>query len=133
MADVQLYGFIEGIRFTENGVIVTVSERRLGYKKKDGTIVDEDVLLWHVVFKAYFKKYISSHFSSGMLVKIKGMILPYSKEHDEIVEGYSFIGQTIDLSPYPKNTLRRDMKIIKESELNTTERPNIDEFMKDDF
>lgn len=134
MADIQVYGFIEGIRYHETSVIVTISERRLGYKKKDGTIIDDDIMTWHIAFKPYFKKYISSHFSSGMLVKVKGIALPYAKEKDNVIkEGYSFIGQTIDMAAYPKNSTRRDARMIKESVIHAEETPDVDAYMQEDF
>lgn len=135
MADIIIVGHIEGIRYSETCVYVTVSENRLGYKRSDGVIVDDDILTWRVVYKPYFKKYIASHFDKGMLVKIKGMVLPYTRNQDgSNVEGYTIIGQTIDLSAYPRSTtIRQERKLVKDSMSHDIGTPNIDAYNEPDF
>lgn len=132
--DINFLGHIEGIRYTETAVVVTASERRQGYKKKDGTIVDDELLTFRFLFKPYFRKYISEHFSSGMLVKIKGVMLPYAKDHEgSIVEGYSILGQTIDRAAYQTSTIRAEKRMIKESQSMSTQAPDLDAYNQPDF
>ena len=50
MADVTLFGVIERIKCTETSVLVTLLERRLGYKRKDGKVVDVDIVVPHAWF-----------------------------------------------------------------------------------
>lgn len=132
--DILFIGHIEGIRYTETAVIVTASERRKGYKKKDGTIVDDELLTYHFIYKPYFKKYISEHFSAGMLVKIKGTMLPYAKDHQgNIIEGYSIIGETINIAAYPSNNIRVEKRMIKQSQAASSEQPDLDAYNEPDF
>lgn len=134
MADFTILGFIEGIRYNEASVSVTLSERRLGYTKRDGTHVADEIISYRVVFKTYFKKYISSNFASGMLVKIKGILLPYAKDSEgNTIEGVTLIGQTIDREAYPKNSIRIERKMIKESQGNIDEEPDLKSFQAPDF
>lgn len=134
MADIQMTGHIVGVRYTPTAVIVTASERKQGFKKNDGTIVPDDVLTFRFIFKPYFKKYISTHFSENMLVKMKGVLLPYAKDHEgNTIDGFSIIGQTIDREAYPSNNLRIEKKMIKESQMNTTETPDLERFEEPDF
>lgn len=132
--DINFLGHIEGIRYTDNAVIVTASEKRQGYKKKDGTVVDDDLLTFSFIFKPYFKKYIAEHFGTNMLVKIKGFMLPYSKDHQgNIIEGFTIFGQTIDRAAYQTTKIRAEKRMIKESMDSSMEKPNLDEFIKPDF
>lgn len=134
MADIVFLGHIEGIRYNDTSIIIVASERKKGYKKKDGTIIDDELLSFRFIFKSSFRKYISEHFSSGMLVKIKGVLLPYAKDHQgNIIDGYSIIGQTIDLAPYPSNNIRIEKKRIKESQTASDEIPDLDAFNQPDF
>lgn len=132
--DIQFTGHIDGIRFTEHAVIVTASEKRLGYKDKSGNKHDDEIITFRFAFKTFFRKYISEHFSSGTLVKIKGWMLPYKKDKSgERTEGYTIVGQTIDLAPYPSNAMRLEKKIIRESQRQSTEQPDFDGFNEEDF
>ena len=132
--DINFLGHIEGIRYTDTAVVVTASERRQGYTKKDGTIIDDELLTFRFLFKPYFRKYISEHFSSSMLVKIKGIMLPYAKDHQgNIIEGFTILGQTIDRAPYQTNTIRAEKRMIKESQLASTQAPDLDSFNQPDF
>lgn len=134
MADIVFLGHIEGIRYNDTSIIIVATERKKGYKKKDGTIIDDELLSFRFIFKSSFRKYISEHFSSGMLVKIKGVLLPYAKDHQgNIIDGYSIIGQTIDLAPYPSNNIRIEKKRIKESQSASDEIPDLDAFNQPDF
>lgn len=132
--DVNFLGHIEGVRYTDTSVIVTASERRSGYKKADGTIVPDELLTFKFIYKPYFKKYISEHFSTGMLVKIKGNMLPYAKDRQgNIIEGYSIIGETINRATYQTNSLRAEKRLVKESLDSTNDTPDLAAFNEPDF
>lgn len=132
--DVNFLGNIDGVKYTDTAVIVTASETRLGYKKKDGSVVPDELLTFRFIFKPYFRKYIAEHFGAGMLVKIKGCMLPYAKDSDgKPTEGFSLIGQTIDRASYPSNKLRMEKRMLKESYASSTEKPDLDEFEREDF
>lgn len=133
MADFQVNGFIEGIRYTETSVIVTVSEVRKGYTNANGERVDDSVITWRILYKAYFRKYLANNFSSGQYVKVKGTVLPYAKDHDTVVEGYSVIGQTIDLDAFPRRTVKREMAMVKDSQEHASGVPDLDAFNAPDF
>lgn len=132
--DINFLGNIDGIRYTDTAVIVTASERRQGYRKKDGTIVDDELLTFRFLFKPYFKKYIAEHFNSGMLVKIKGYMLPYGKDHEgKVIDGFTVIGQTIDRAAYPNNRMRAEKRMLKESYQNETGSPDLNAYQEEDF
>lgn len=130
MADVTLYGHIVGIRYTENNVIVSVSEFQKGYRKKNGELVNDSIYTYVVGFPPYFKAYIADHFGKGMLVKVKGVFLPFGKEG---AEGYTINGQTINLASYPSNSSVKENKMRKESQSHAVGTPNLSEFEKEDF
>lgn len=135
MADITLYGHIVGIRYKETCVNVTLVERKLGYKKKDGTKVKDELLTFVVTFKPYFKKYISSFFSTNMLVKVKGFLLPYIKTNENEVssDGFTIIGQTIDIAPYPSTNMVQERKLIKESQNDVVAQPDLNDYNQPDF
>jgi hypothetical protein len=61
-------------------------------------------------------------------------MLPYAKDHEgNVVDGYSIIGQTIDLAPYPSNNIRTERKRIKESIAASDEKPDLDAYNQPDF
>lgn len=130
MADITIYGHILGIRYTESNVIVSVSEFQKGYRKKNGELVNDSVYTYVVGFPTYFKTYIADHFGKGMLVKIKGVMLPFGKEGSE---GYTINGQTINLGSYPSNSSIKENKLLKESQSHAVGTPNLSEFEKEDF
>ena len=135
MASYQVVGFIENIKYLPNkgGCLVFVSEFKKGYKKPDGAIVDDKYLSWKCIFKQGLVKYINEHFNNGMLVEIKGEIMPYAIEKETIVQGYSVIGQCMNLASYPRSTVKMEQNLVKESLLHGSEIPNIDEYKKPDF
>lgn len=134
MADFSILGHLEGIRYTDSNVIVTMTERRLGYKKKDGTQVESELITWRIMYRASFRKFIADHFSKGMLVKVKGIILPYAKTHEgEFVDGYTILGQTIDIAAYPSNTMRQEKQRIKDSQLHDVGTPSFKQYNEPDF
>lgn len=134
MASFETTAFISQIKYLPNkSVLVFLDEYHKGYKKSDGTIIEDKYLSYKTVWKPYFSKYINEHFSQGMLVQVKGEMLPYAIEKDVIVEGYTIIGQCMNLASYPRSTVKMEQNLVKESLLHGSEIPNIDEYEKPDF
>ena len=133
MADITIIGFIDNIRYLQDSVLLFVSEFKKGYKKTDGTVVDDKYVSWKTIWKPYFKKYFNEHFSNGMLVEIKGDIQPFAIEHDKIIDGYSVIGQCCNIFSYPRANVRKEQKMIKESQENGWGKPDLEEYNKPDF
>lgn len=135
MASFSVIGFIESIKYLPNngGCLVFVTEFKKGYRKSDGEIVDDKYLSWKCIYKQGLVKYINNHFNRGMLVEIKGEVLPYSIEHDKIVDGYSVIGQTLNMYSFPRSQMRSEEKMIKESQNTFDEKPDLEGYNKDDF
>ena len=135
MADIQILGFIRNVKYLQDGCLVFIDEYKSGYRRSDGTSVDEKFLSWRCIFANYFKKFISQHFDNGVLVQVKGEVLPYAKEHDKLVDGYSVMGQTINRASYPKAGVREEMRMIKESQSSTDSnvKPDLDGYNKPDF
>lgn len=133
MAAVNIIGFIEKMRFLPDSILVFVSEYKKGFKRKDGTIVDDKYMSWKTIWKPYFKNYINAHFSDGMLVEIKGEILPYAINHEKVVDGYSCIGQCINIFSYPRSSVKQEIRMIKESQQTSSGTPNLDAFNEPDF
>lgn len=134
MANFSVIGILEGVRYTQDGAIATISEYRRGYTKADGTVVDETLMHWKVIYKAYFKKYISSNFRAGALVAVKGEISPYAIHSGEVVDGYSIKGETLNLASFPKN-LKRERRMLRESQLSNDDnsQPDVASYREDDF
>lgn len=133
MADFSVTGYINTIKYLQDGCLVYIDEIKAGFKRKDGTYVDDKVFQWRCIFNAYFKKFINEHFSENMFVQVKGEIMPYAITHDEIIEGYSVLGQCINRASYPKQSKRREIKQIKDSTMHDIGTPNVDEYMRKDF
>ena len=133
MADFTVSGFINSVKYLPEAVLVFIDEYKRGYRKNNGEVIDDKYLSWKCVFKPYFKKFINEHFSTGMLVQIKGEILPYALQNQNIIDGYSVLGQTINLSSFPRSSVRQERKMIKESQMNDDARPNLEEFNNPDF
>lgn len=133
MAEFSITGFIVGVRYLEQSVLVTVSENTLGFTRADGTIVEESVDTWCIIYKPYFKKYISSHFSRGMYVRIKGTIRPFSLNHNKAVDGYSVIGETINLAAFPKSSVRQEKRLTQNPAVDVMGEPNYRESKEMDF
>ena len=126
-------GFINTIKYLPDACILYIDDFKKGYKKPNGEVVDDKYFSWKIIFKGYFKKYISEHFSNGMLVEIDAEMYPYAIRNGEIIEGYSCLGKSIDLSSYPRSTVKMEQNLVKESLLHGSEIPNIDEYKKPDF
>lgn len=133
MADFTVTGFINTIKYLPDAVFVFIDEFKKGYKKPNGEIVEDKYFSWKCVFKSYFKKYINEHFSTGMLVQIKGEVIPYSIEHEKIIDGYSVLSQTINMASYPKQSVKQENHMIKESQMHDSETPNLEDYNKPDF
>lgn len=135
MANITIIGFVDNIKYLPNqgGCFVFVSEFKKGYKKSNGDVVDDKYLSWKIIFKQGLVKYINNHFNNGMLVEIKGEVFPYAIDKETIVQGYSVIGQCINLASYPRSTVKMEQNLVKESLLHGSEIPNIDEYKKPDF
>ena len=133
MASFQCVGFVEALKILSDSCILFLSEYKKGYKKSDGTIVDDKYVSWKIIFKGYFIKYITSHFGKGMLVEVKGEVLPYAIEHGQTVEGVSVIGQTCNLYSYPRYNVKLEKKMIKESQLASNEKPDLESYNQPDF
>lgn len=133
MASFECVGFISQIVYRPESVFLMIDEYHKGYRKSDGTSVDDKYVTFKIIYKPYFKKYLSTHFSRGMLVKVKGEVFPYAIEHDKVVDGISIIGETCNLYSYPRASVKQEMKIIKESQENSSETPNLEAFNQPDF
>ena len=133
MADFTVIGYINNIKYLQDSCLVFLDEFRKGFRKKDGTIVDDKYLSWKCIFKPYFKKYINEQFNQGMLVQVKGEIMPYAIEKEHLVEGYSVIGQTINIASYPRASVKQEAKMIKDSQLASNEKPDLESYNQPDF
>ena len=133
MASFYAVGFLESVKVLPDSCILFLSEYKKGYRKPDGTIVDDKYVSWKIIYKGYFIKYITSHFSKGMLVEVKGEVLPYAIEHGQAVEGVSVIGQTCNMYSYPRYNVKIEKKMIKDSQLASDEKPDLESYMQSDF
>lgn len=135
MADISIIGHITNIRFKEHAILVYVDENRLGYKRADGTRVDAKVVSWKCIFNASKSKrdYINKFFARGMLVQVKGDCLPYAVDQGDVVDGYTVFIQTINKFPYPTTTIRKEQRLIKESQEHSDEKPNLKDYQEPDF
>ena len=133
MASFESISFISTIKYLPDAVLVFLDEFHKGYRKANGEIVDDKYLTYKTVWKPYFKKYISEHFGNGMLVQVKGEMLPYSIEKGNIVVGYTVIGQHITLASFPRQSVKQEQKMIKESQLHGNGTPNLEAYNEPDF
>ena len=133
MADFTVIGYINNIKYLQDSCLVFIDEFRKGFRKKDGTIVDDKYLSWKCIFKTYFKKYINEQFNQGMLVQVKGEIMPYAIEKEHLVDGYSVIGQTINVARYKRASVKQEAKMIKDSQMHASETPDLEGFNAPDF
>ena len=133
MADFTVIGYINNIKYLQDSCLVFLDEFRKGFRKKDGTIVDDKYLSWKCIFKPYFKKYINEQFNQGMLVQVKGEIMPYAIEKEQLVNGYSVIGQTVNIASYPRASVKQEQRMIKDSQMHASETPDLDGFNAPDF
>ena len=133
MASFETVAFISQIKYLQTSVIVFLEEFHKGYKNKDGSIVDDKYVSYKTIWKPYFRKYINEHFGQGMLVQVKGEMLPYAIEQEKIVDGYTIIGHFITMASYPRYGVKQEQRMIKESQLHATEIPDLDAHNQPDF
>ena len=135
MADIQIYGHIANIKYQKECILIFIDERKRGYRKHDGTVVNDTILSWKCIFSRNEKKreYIDKYFNTGMLVKVKGEVLPYATEQGNIADGYSVLVQTINVAAYPSNNLRHEQKMQKESQLHSNGTPDLESYNEPDF
>ena len=133
MADFSVTGFINQVKYLPDACLVFIDEFKKGFRKSDGTIVDDKYMSWRCIFKPYFKKFINEHFNKGMLVQVKGEIMPYAIERDKLVDGYSVIGQTLNMASFPRASVKQEHRMIKDSQLHASETPDLDDFNAPDF
>lgn len=126
-------GFINTIKYLPDACVVYIDDFKKGYKKPNGEIVDDKYFSWKVIFKGYFKKYINEHFSNGMLVEIDAEMYPYAIQNGKLIEGYSCLGKSIDISSYPRASVKQEKRMIKDSQLHGSEIPDLDGHNKPDF
>lgn len=133
MASWESISFISTIKYLPDAVLVFLDEFHAGYKRQDGTRVEDKYLTFKTVWKPYFKKYISDHFGDGMLVHVKGDMLPYEIQKGNIVDGYTIIGEHITRASFPRSDVRREQKMQKDSQLHSSGTPNLQEYNEPDF
>ena len=126
-------GFINTIKYLPDACVVYIDDFKKGYKKTNGEIVDDKYISWKIIFKGYFKKYISEHFSNGMLVEIDADMYPYAIHNGKIIEGYSCLGKTIDIASYPRSSVKQEIRMIKESQQTSSGIPDLDTYNSPDF
>lgn len=110
-----------------------LSEFRKGYKRKDGVKVADKYYQWRVIFKQSFVKYISEHFANGLMVEIKGDASPFAVVQGKEVEGYSVLGQTINIFGYPSASQMLEKKIIEQSQETSSGVPDVAAYNEPDF
>jgi hypothetical protein len=133
MASWQCVGFVDAVKILPDACILFLSEYKKGYKRSDGTVVEDKYHSWKVIFKGYFIKYLTTHFGKGMLVEVKGDIVPYAIERGQVVEGFSIMGQTCNMFSYPRYSVKQEQRMIKESMDNTDEHPDLESYNQPDF
>lgn len=133
MASWQCIGFVDAVKILKDSCILYLTEYKKGYRKSDGTVVEDRYHSWKVIFKGYFIKYITSHFGKGMLVEVKGEAAPYAVSHGKIEEGFSIIGQTCNIYSYPRYDVKIERKMMSDSAAACSDIPNVDEYNAPDF
>ena len=135
MADIQILGHISNIKYLSDSILVIIDENKNSYTKTNGEKVDAKVLSWKCIFSGNESKrnYINKYFNRGMLVQVKGEVVPYAIEHGDLVEGYSVFIQTINRAAYPSTTIKQEKRMIKESQANNDETPDLESFNQPDF
>lgn len=135
MASFSVIGFIDGIKYLPNGggCLLFLSEFKKGYRKSTGEVVDDKTLSWKVIFKPSLVKYVSTHFNKGMLVEVKGEVYPYMIDKSKIVDGYSVMGQTLNLFSFPRYAQKVERRMMDESQSHMDGVPDLEGFRESDF
>lgn len=135
MADWSAEGHIMEVKYLPTCILIFFDEYRRGYTKPNGEVVKPSIWSWKCIFSGNESKriYITKYFNRGDYVKIKGEIAPFSVENKEVVEGNSVYVQTINKIAYPRKMLKQEIRMIKESQRNSDEEPNLEAYNGDDF
>lgn len=135
MAAISIIGIVESIKYLPNGggCFVFLSEYKKGYKKSNGERVEDKYISWKIIFKQGLVPYINNHFNSGMVVEVKGEALPYAIENGTVVDGYSVIGQTMNMFSVPRIYQRQEARMQKDSQAHSSGTPNLEAYNEPDF
>lgn len=135
MADIQILGHISNIKYNPESILIMVDENKNGYRKPNGEVVDAKVYQWRCYFSGNESKrnYINKYFNRGMLVQVKGEIVPYTVENGNCVEGYSIYIQTINRASYPTTAIKMEKKLIRDTQAHTAGVPDLEGYKQDDF
>lgn len=133
MASWESISYISAIKYLQDAVIVYLDEFHAGYKRANGERVEDKYYSYKTIWKAYFKKYISEHFGEGMLVHVKGDMLPYEMRQGAIVDGYTIIGEHITRASFPRADVKREHQMIKDSQLHSSGTPDLEAYNAPDF
>lgn len=135
MADIIIRGFIDKIHFlrNQNGGIMQVSEFKKGFKKNGGEIVPDRYISWNVIFRHGQSSYLNTHFNTGMLVKVKGEVLPYAMKQHQFVDGYTVLMDSCAVDSYPRSSAKAEVRMMKESQMNNEDSPDLEAFERPDF
>ena len=129
-----LQGRIHKIKYLEDCVVVYVDDKEPAYQTSSGSRVEEIYYTWKVQFKANpFKSFITKYFNEGSLVEIDAHMRPYSTRNNESVDGYTCFGISINRGSYVNPAHRSEQRLMKESQETSTEKPNLEEYLKPDF
>lgn len=135
MADWSAEGHITAIKYLPTCILIFFDEYRRGYVKQNGERVSAKIWSWRCLFSGNESKrsYITKYFNRGDYVKIKGEIAPFAIEEGSEVEGNSVYIQTINKIAYPQRTLKREQRMIKESQQDIDVVPDVDAYNESDF
>lgn len=135
MADFTAIGHINNIKFVHDSIYITLDEYEKGYVKGNGEKVGDKIFTWKVIINGTQAKrnYINKFFSRGSYVQIKGKLYPYELINGEKQDGYTVFVQSINLMCYPKRFMKIEREMIKESQTNAKETPDLEGYMQEDF
>jgi hypothetical protein len=128
-----LTGEIRTIKYLPDSIVLYIDDMERGYKRADGVIVDDIFFTWKVVFSKNYKNFIVKFFNEGVLVDIDAKMRPFAVERGESVRGYSCLGLSIQRSSYIKRNAKQELKMIKDSQLASSEQPDLDAYNQPDF
>lgn len=135
MASFSVIGIIDSIKYlpNNNGCLVFLSEYKKGYRRADGTKVEDKYLSWKCYFKQGLVNYINGHFGNGMVVEIIGVVFPFASENGQTIDGYSVQGYTMNMFSIPRPYAHAERKMIKESQLHSSGTPDLNDYNSPDF
>lgn len=128
-----LQGFINTIKYLPDACLVYVDDFEKGYKRPNGEKIDDKYMTWKVIFSNGMKSFISKYFGNGLLVDIVAKMKPFEIEHDKMINGYSCLGLSIQRASYPQATVKKELRMMKESQEMSDEKPNIEAYNEPDF